>query len=65
MEECIIYIYIYVTINTKIVLNVQTNFEQTLVYKWLLCGHLKQEFIKIHYVIRIPNYIDFLLKMAV
>ena len=32
------------------VLNAQTNFEETLVWKRLLCSHLEQEVIKIKYV---------------
>ena len=35
------------TINVKMVPNVQTDFERTLVNKLLLCGHLQQEVIKI------------------
>ena len=34
----------------KIVPNAQTNFEEMLVKKRLLCSHLKQEVIKIQYV---------------
>ena len=39
-----------VTINTKMVPNAQTDFEQTLTNKLLLCGHIDQEVIKIQYV---------------
>ena len=39
--------HIYVTINMKMVPNVQTDFERTFANKLLLCGHLEQEVIKI------------------
>ena len=43
-------IYNYVTINMKMVTNVQKDFEQTLANKLLLCGHLEKKVIKIQYV---------------
>ena len=40
-------LYICVCVYTKIVLNIQTNFEPMLAYICLLCGHFEQEVIKL------------------